>query len=215
MIRVTIADDHPFILSGIRHELEGDADVEIIGCAGNSGETADILDTKACDVLVTDYSMPGGRLGDGLPMLSALRRLYPKTQIVVLTLLNNPALIRDIQKTGVEVVLNKADPTSHIRPAVRAAYLRRAYLPPSVQAMLAGMSSDRGIKLSKRELEVLRQCVAGVSLVEIARRTSRSIKTISTQKSVAMKKLGVSNDYELYQYAESNGLFSGMQGSHV
>lgn len=218
MIKVLIADDHPFVLSGICHELESEPDMEVIGRAQNSGEMADILDATACDVIVTDYSMPGGRLGDGLMMLKALQRLYPATQVVVITMLKNPALIRDMQKAGVAVILNKIDPTSHIRPAVRAAYYRRAYLPPSVQALLTALepaNPRREVKLSKRELDVLRQCAAGVPLVEIARRANRSDKTISAQKSVAMRKLGLSNDYELYQYAETHGLLCDSPQSDV
>ncbi len=214
MIKVLIADDHPFVLNGIRHELDNGPGIKVIGCARNSSEIAEILDTTACDVLVTDYWMPGGCLGDGLIMLKALRRLYPKTRIVVVTMLKNPALIRDIQKAGVKAILNKDDPGNHLRPAVHAAYSHRAYVAPSVQALLVSLEQaapSKDAKLSWRELEVLRQWATGVPLVEIARRTNRSSSTVGVQKSMAMKKLGLNNDYELYQYAETHGLLGSIQ----
>ena len=66
-------------------------------------------------------------------------------------------------------------------------------------------------KLSKRELEVVRKCAAGVPLVEIARQANRSSKTISAQKSMAMRKLGLTSDYELYQYAVTYGMLAAAQ----
>jgi len=94
-------------------------------------------------------------------------------------------------------------------PAIRAAFRGQHYVTPLVQSMLSLAHPDRpepGPRLSRRELEVLRRCAQGIPLVEIARVANRSAKTISAQKSVAMKKLGLSNDYELYEYAKSSGL---------
>ncbi|WER47476.1 response regulator transcription factor [Cupriavidus sp. WKF15] len=209
MIKVLIADDHPIVLSGMRQELAQELGMQMVGTARNSTELVRLLETTACDVIVTDYSMPGGEIGDGLPMLQILRRRYPATRIVVITMLDNPALIQSIRKAGVSVILNKADPLHHLGPAIRAAFSGRSYLPPSQQFTAEAGGTDTSgpeQKLSQRELEVLRQCAAGVSLVEIARQANRSSKTISTQKSIAMKKLGLTSGYELYQYALEHGL---------
>ena len=62
--------------------------------------------------------------------------------------------------------------------------------------------------LSKRELEVVRLFVAGMTIKEISEQLMRSIKTISTQKNTAMRKLGLERDSELFQYAQSNGLMN-------
>ena len=56
--------------------------------------------------------------------------------------------------------------------------------------------------LSKREQEVLRCCLDGMSVTQIAVKFSRSIKTISSQKQKAYKKLGIDNDYELFKIRE-------------
>jgi len=62
--------------------------------------------------------------------------------------------------------------------------------------------------LSKRELEVVRLFVSGMTIKEISEQLNRSIKTISTQKNTAMRKLGIDRDSELFQYAQSNGLLN-------
>ncbi|CAG9185464.1 response regulator transcription factor [Cupriavidus pampae] len=209
MIKVIVADDHPVVLDGICRALAQGNGIEIVGQAGNSTGLMRLLDNTACDIIVTDYAMPGGQYGDGLPMLQMLRRRYPTTRIVVMTMLDNPALIRNIWKIGVSSIINKADEVEQLFPAIRAAFRGQHYVTPLVQSMLSLAHPDRpepGPRLSRRELEVLRRCAQGIPLVEIARVANRSAKTISAQKSVAMKKLGLSNDYELYEYAKSSGL---------
>jgi two-component system capsular synthesis response regulator RcsB len=85
------------------------------------------------------------------------------------------------------------------------------YMSPSVKAVLDGLRVNSAgkrddSKLSRRELEVVRLFVSGMTIKEIAERLNRSIKTISTQKNAAMRKLGIDRDSELFQYAQSNGL---------
>lgn len=211
MIKVLIADDHPIVLGGMCQELARELGMQMVGMARNSTELVRLLETTACDVIVTDYSMPGGEIGDGLPMLQILRRRYPATRIVVITMFDNPALLQSIRKTGVSVILSKADPLHHLVPAIRAAFSGRSYFPPSQHPMAEGEMEavEPGPRLSQRELEVLRKCAAGFSLVEIARQANRSSKTISAQKSMAMKKLGLTSGFELYQYAVEHGLLPG------
>lgn len=217
MIRVLIADDHPIVLSGIHQELSRQAGMETVGMARNSTELIRLLDATACDVVVTDYSMPGGEHGDGIAMLEMLRRRYPNTRIVVFTMLENALSIRSIRSAGVPVVLSKTDPLHHLAPAIRAAFSDLSYVPPSLHELPempdTAVTGEGGphSKLSQRELEVLRQCAAGISLIEIARQANRSRKTISVQKSMAMKKLGLSTGYELCQYAIAHGLLPGRQ----
>lgn len=211
MIKVLVADDHPVVLDGICRGLAQGNGVEVVGKAADSTELVRLLDSTSCDVIVTDYAMPGGQIGDGLPMLQILRRRYPTTRIVVMTMLDNPALLRNIWKAGVSSIVSKADDVEQLFPAIRAAFRGQHYVTPSVQAMLSLATPDKpeeAPRLSRRELEVLRRCAQGIPLVEIARESNRSAKTISAQKSVAMKKLGLSNDYELYEYAKANGLLS-------
>ena len=84
---------------------------------------------------------------------------------------------------------------------------------PSVKASLDTLRMNAGGKrdeviLSKRELEVVRLFVSGMTIKEISEQLNRSIKTISTQKNTAMRKLGIDRDSELFQYAQSNGLLN-------
>jgi len=212
-VRVVVADDHPVILFGAEHALLKFPGMQVVGRARQSTELVDVLQTTACDVLVTDLAMPGGRYGDGLQLIDYLRRYFPGLPIVVLTMLENPALLKQLRELGVTAVVNKSDDMSHIGVAVQRVSCNLEYMSPSVKTALDALRiSSRGkntvTMLSRRELEVVRLFVSGLTIKEISTLLNRSIKTISTQKNTAMRKLGIDRDSELFQYAQSNGLMN-------
>jgi two-component system, NarL family, captular synthesis response regulator RcsB len=212
-VRVVVADDHPVILFGAEHALLKFPGIQVVARARQSTELIKALQTVPCDVLVTDLAMPGGQYGDGLPLIGYLRRNFPDLPIVVLTMLENAALLKRLSELGVPSVVNKADDLSHIGLAVQHVARNLGYMSPSVRAALATLRMNAGGKsdeviLSRRELEVVRLFVSGLTIKEISEQLNRSIKTISTQKNTAMRKLGLERDSEIFQYAQSNGLLN-------
>jgi two-component system capsular synthesis response regulator RcsB len=219
LVKVVVADDHPVILFGAEHALLKFPGIEVVARARQSTELMKVLQTIPCDVLVTDLAMPGGQYGDGLPLIGYLRRNFPDLPIVVLTMLENPALLKRLSELGVTSVVNKADDLSHIGLAVQHVSRHLEYMSPSVKAALDTLRMNSSGKsdeviLSRRELEVVRLFVSGMTIKEISEQLNRSIKTISTQKNTAMRKLGLDRDSELFQYAQSNGL-SNLSSSSV
>jgi two-component system capsular synthesis response regulator RcsB len=215
LVRIVVADDHPVILFGAEHALLKFPGMQVVGRARQSTELVSVLQTTACDVLVTDLAMPGGRYGDGLQLIDYLRRNFPDLPIVVLTMLENAALLKRLSELGVTAVVNKSDDMSHIGIAVQRVSHNLEYMSPSVKAALDALRiNSRGKKtetmLSPRELEVVRLFVSGLTIKEISTLLNRSIKTISTQKNTAMRKLGIDRDSELFQYAQSNGLMNSL-----
>jgi two-component system, NarL family, captular synthesis response regulator RcsB len=212
-IRVVVADDHPVILFGAEHALLKFPGIQVVARARQSTELIKALQTTPCDVLVTDLAMPGGQYGDGLPLIGYLRRNFPEIPIVVLTMLENAALLKRLGELGVIAVVHKSDDLSHIGLAVQHVSRNLEYMSPQVKVALETLRINTGGKneeviLSKRELEVVRLFVSGMTIKEISEKLNRSIKTISTQKNTAMRKLGLDRDSELFQYAQSNGLLN-------
>jgi two-component system capsular synthesis response regulator RcsB len=210
-IRVVIADDHPVILLGARHALAQFPDIEVVAQARQSTDLVKALTSGPCDALVTDLAMPGGLHGDGLPLIGYVRRHFPALPIVVLTMLENAAVIRRLSEMGVIGVVSKSDDLAHIGLAVRHVARGRAYAGPSVRAVREAVRTSGGAKgddarLSPREIEVIRLFVSGMTVKEIAGRLNRSIKTVSSHKIAALRKLGLERDSELFQYAQSAGL---------
>lgn len=210
-IRVAIADDHPALLIGIAHELSGTSAITVVGSAANSTELIAILDAHACDVLVTDYAMPGGEYGDGMALLSFVKRRFPQIQIVLFTMIENPGVFRALLAQDIHCILSKADAASHIVHAVRAAYSKGRYFSPTVDELIKQVESaqPRDVKaLTRREAEIVRLYVSGLTVNQIAARMNRSKQTVSAQKRSAMRKLGIDREADLFKYALENGLVS-------
>ena len=208
-LRVILADDHPVVRSGVRLLLERDAAASVVAEAGTPEALFEALAREPADLGLTDFSMPGGSAADGLSMLARLRQRWPQLPVVVLTMAGNPAVLRAILATGVHGLLDKSDALAELTVAVNAAAHRRGYLGAGVRRILqASATEEPGRALSRRETEVLRLFVSGLTVSQIARRLNRSVKTISHQKMGAMAKLGLHSDLELYAYAREHGLLS-------
>ncbi|MGH8780893.1 response regulator [Paraburkholderia sp.] len=213
ILRVILADDHPFVLLGTRVSLAAHADVAVVGEAGSPAALLDLLRRTPCDVLVTDLTMPeaDGSTADGLRLLTRVRHGWPALRIVVLTGLTNAAILRAILAEGVTGILNKIEPMDELIVAIRRAACGHAYLGKSILDAIAATSGDAPgtaarRPLSPREAEVVRLFADGQSISGIARTLGRDIRTVSRQKRDAMVKLGVRNDAGLFIYVRANGL---------
>ncbi len=209
-LQIFVADDHPIVRASVRMEILRMADAQVVGEASNADELLAFLRNDTCDLLVTDFNMPGQTEEDGLAMLDLIRQLKPKLPIVVLTMLTNPALLRAIHDRGVTALVIKSDGMGELSNALRSVAAGDRYVSANARQLFQ-MSPRRdaaapGVPLTAREAEVLRLFASGRTVSEIAAQRGRSVKTISHQKISAMNKLGLRNDPELYTYAHEHGL---------
>ncbi|MET3654780.1 response regulator transcription factor [Dyella japonica] len=216
-IKVAILDDHPVLLAGMGELLAGAQGMTIAGLVRDSTELVRLLGSQLVDVVLTDFSMPHGRFGDGIALLRFLQRRFPQIKLALFTGVESPSLLQSVIDIRVSVIVSKVDSLACLEPAIRAAYANDTYLSPRVVKLLA-QSAGRQVTeaaptLSKRESEVLRMFAEGMSLKEIGVRVGRSPKTISAQKSSAMKKLDLTSDAEIFKYAIVHGLVPASQAS--
>ena len=212
-LRVMLADDHPFVLLGVRATLATQRGFTVVGEAMSPSSLIDLMETTPCDVLVTDLTMPdlSGDADDGMRLIRRIRNHWPEVRIVVLTSLTNAAILRSIMSDGVIGMLNKMESMDELAIAIRSAGMGRSYVSQSILQTLAaasgepvGMSPIR--HLSPRQAEVIRMFVRGKSISEIARVLDRDVRTVSRQKRDAMAKLGVSNDPGLFAFVRAHGM---------
>jgi two-component system capsular synthesis response regulator RcsB len=214
-LRIALSDDHPVVRAGVRALLESasafNENWRVVAEAANADELLTLLASTPVDLLITDFSMPGSRAGDGLSLLGQIKRRHPQLPVIVLTMIGNVPVLRSIADAGVKGLLDKAAAGTELPQAVRAVMQGRHYYGEALRQMLdsvrSGGERDEAA-LSPREAEVLRLFAAGSSVSEIAAQLHRSKQTISRQKTDAMTKLGLKNDLEIYDYARSKGLLS-------
>ncbi|MEH8163428.1 response regulator [Aeromonas allosaccharophila] len=208
--KIILADDHPLILTGIRSLIDQiTPHCEVVAEAYQVSELLKSLQQHHCDLLITDFSMPGDTRCDGLVMIQQLRRDYPNLPIIVLTQIQNSAILQSLIQVGVNGLILKKSVINELADAIRQILLGHRYIGPAVNMLLAdaGVSSQGNISpLTPKESEVVRLLASGMSVSEVADYLHRSVKTISTQKKSAMLRLGISSDSALFDYAKSSGL---------
>lgn len=208
-MRIIISDDHPVVLIGLKTSLHDyGGGLKVVGEANSGPGLLDLLARMPCDLLITDFSMPADTNGcDGLALLQTLRERYPELPILVLTMLRNPALVQNMISVGVRGVVDKMAMAKELMLAIDVIRAGRSYLSERMRQQIEGMYpvGDEPV-VSRREAEVIRFLAQGLTVSEIARRLDRSVKTISQQKRDAMRKLNLSSDKQLYDYARVVGL---------
>nr|WP_180206635.1 response regulator transcription factor [Pseudomonas sp. SbOxS1]NYU06894.1 response regulator transcription factor [Pseudomonas sp. SbOxS1] len=215
-LRIIIADDHPVVLTGIEMALSSFADptCSVVAKAENADELIHHLQRTPCDLVISDYAMPYGRLPDGLALMGYLKRHFAPRPLIVVTMLRNPSLLQALLNIGVNGLFDKRSALNEVKRAVIAVAKGRRYLCPTfaeildIQSLPASGFSAPSVNLSNREIEVVRLFAQGLSGRQIAAQLNRSEKTISRQKRTAMDKLGLGHDGGLVEFARVSGLIS-------
>lgn len=204
-LKVVIADDHPVVVLGLREVIVRDERLNLVGEALSSSQLVEQLTLHQPDLVITDFNMPGDETyGDGLQLIEFITEHFPQVKILVLTMVSNHLIISRLLEMGVAGVIAKSHIHEEIGKALNALANDRRYNAPSVLATSVVTNpkviDERFSTLSPREVEVLRLVVAGTSVGDIARQLDRSVKTVSTQKVSAMRKLEVLTDHALITY---------------
>lgn len=209
LIKVVIADDHSVMRLGMELALSETPMLRLVASCSNSTDLIACLDSIACDVLVTDYAMPGGQHGDGLALIDYVLERHSSVGVVVMTGMDRPVIARSLVAKGVTNIVSKADDMHHLNAAVLAAFARRNYLSPSIAPLIESLSDvGNGLLsiLSPREYQVLSLYVGGATINEIASLLGRSKQTVSSQKVRAMAKLNITSEADLFKHAAELGL---------
>ncbi|CAJ0795351.1 Transcriptional regulatory protein RcsB [Ralstonia psammae] len=217
-IRVVVLDDHAVVRHGLAARLKQEADIEVCGMFASGREIVRALkdNTLEVDVLLMDYSLGPTEI-DGLNLIRLIRVRYPELKILVASAHHNKATVGMVMHAGARGFVGKEEELSELVRAIRtvaaggkrlnaalAAEMERDALSADAPAPTANGTNklsallDRS-ELSPREREVLRCCLDGMSVTDVAEKFARSIKTISSQKQSAYRKLGIRTDTELFK----------------
>jgi two-component system response regulator NreC len=203
-IRLVLADDHAVVRSGLRMLLDSESDFEVVAEASNIEDARRYVRGHHPKVLVLDLNMPGGSSLEAIP---AIRAESPDTEIVVLTMQQEPAFAREALRAGALGYVLKEAADDELVEAVRRAAAGESYLNPKLGARIAaepppGPPDD----LSEREADVLRLIALGHTNAEIGEQLCLSVRTVETHRSHIQQKLRVSTRAELVGYALDRGL---------
>jgi len=207
MIKLLLADDHAIVREGLKQLLAMTKEVQVVAEASNGNEVLEFVRKDKFDVLLLDMSMPGI---SGINLIIRLQSVAPSLPIVMLTMHNDPQIVRRVAKAGVAGYLTKDCEPESLLSAIKTVVKGRRFIDPALADRFMfelGPQENQNLlsNLSPRESEVFHLLAQGISVNEIAQRLTVSNKTISTHKMRLMQKMQFKNNSEIVRYAIENG----------
>lgn len=204
-VRVALADDHAVVRSGVRWALESHQDLDIVGEAGDVSELLEILEHARCDVVVLDIRMPGR---SGLDALPEILERWPGIGVVVLSMHDDPAIVRAGIERGASAYLLKSAGSDELAEAIRAVAAGHSYIQSQlVLPVLVAMVDQSAPRMPPSEnLELLGLVADGLSNSEIAAHLEIGEAGVKARLRAAFAELGVASRAEAVAAALRRGL---------
>lgn len=208
MIRVLLADDHAIVRGGVKQLLALTEDIEVAAEAVDGAQVMEQLLKTCFDLVLLDMSMPGI---SGVDLITHIRRQQPALPILVLSMRNEPQLVRHALNAGASGYLTKDNEPETLVAAIRKTAGGGRFIDPLlVEQMVFGADTpgpnQAHQRLSNREFHILCLLAHGQSVNQIAAKLSISNKTVSTHKARLMQKMAFENNADLVRYGMAHAL---------
>lgn len=211
MKKILVVDDHTmFRQAVIAIIMERMSDGSMVCDNANSADTArNKLAEHSYDLIILDISMPGT---SGMALLPEVRALYPQTPVLMLSMYPEEQFALQALRLGASGYMTKQEAAEELIAAIQCILSGGSYVSRSFSRQLVDHVLQRNTvpelrhsRLSRRELEVLKQLVTGKTLKRIGDDMGLSIKTISTYKTRLKAKMGIRNSADMVRYAMLQG----------
>jgi len=212
-IKVVVADDHTILRQGIKALLDNQEGIEVVGEAKDGREAIKTIEELLPDVILMDIAMPGL---NGLEATRRIKKKFPKTKVVVLTMHANEEYIFQILNAGADGYLVKETAFQDLISAINAVHKGEAFMSPSIskKVMTDYIQRAQGEEkvgfdtLTTREREILQLVAEGNSNKKIAEALFISPKTVETHRAHIMDKLNIHDRAGLIKYAIRKGMIN-------
>jgi DNA-binding NarL/FixJ family response regulator len=209
-LRVFLVDDHAMFRTGVRAELG--AYVDVVGEASTVSQAISSVSATQPDVVLLDVHMPDG---GGRAVLEAVRRTHPQVKFLALSVSDAAEDVIGLIRAGARGYVTKTISPEDLASAIRRVAEGDAVFSPRLAGFVldafaarpdAPVADPELDQLTNREREVLRLLARGYAYKEIAKELYISIKTVETHVSNVLRKLQMSNRYELSRWAADRRL---------
>ncbi|OGN88433.1 MAG: hypothetical protein A2158_01065 [Chloroflexi bacterium RBG_13_46_14] len=199
---IILADDHPVVRKALRNDLEKEADFVVLAEAGDGEEAVRLASQLTPDVVIMDIGMP--KL-NGIEATRQIKASYPDIIILVLTVYDDIEHVLGILESGADGYLTKNILVEDIIKSIRSVVAGEIVLSPLVFKQVLKyalrhrtkpLRLDTGVKLTPRELEILKLIAKGISNKEIAIELNISSRTVKSHMVDIFRKLDVSSRTE-------------------
>jgi len=201
MIRVICVDDHPLVRKGIALILSNEADMELVGEAGNGNDAVKLFRQLKPDVTLMDLRLPEL---DGINAVKQIRAEFPDARIIALTSFDGDQDIYRALEAGVRGYLLKESVHTEVLAAIRSVYAGKRLISQEASDRLSTFS--RNESLTPKEVEVLTLVAQGFSNKEIAAKLGKAAGTIKIHVQNILEKLQASDRTHAVTIAAQRGI---------
>lgn len=206
--KVFVCEDHAIIVDGLKLLLDNNTEFSLAGFTYSGGELLAQLHKVQPDILLLDLNL---KEHDGLSLLEQLRKVNQNIKVLILTMYQDEELIERARKLGANGYLPKNVGNEGLLLAFREVETNPFYVPDSLKKKIEQRSAYRDqfidkMKLTRREVEIIRSIADGQPSHQIAEKLFVSPHTIETHRKNILRKLGLSNAAELVRFAHENFL---------
>jgi two-component system NarL family response regulator len=199
-IRLILADDHALFREGLKVLLDLESEISIVAETGSIDGLVELVETTPADILLLDLQMERSSLAE-------IETLAKSISVLVVTASEFVGDALAAIRFGARAVVLKRFAVETLMDAILSVAAGEVWLPPGVQAELAGRLRDPSSSpLSPREVEVVRLVGLGLRNAEVAKRLFISEETVKSHLNNIFNKLGIQDRVELTVYAIRTGL---------
>jgi len=188
-ITILIVDDHTLVREGLREILQTQADLRVVGEAGDSAATIALAEKERPDVILLDIEIPGG---DASATVREIRERSPESRVIVLSMHEGPQLVQALLGAGIRGYLLKSVHWEELVVVIRAVYSdsNRVILGVSQESLRYVGQEPSPDPLSAREREVLNLVAQALSNSQIASALHLTEATVKRHLANIFSKLG-------------------------
>ena len=209
-IRILMVEDQPICRLGIRMSLAGTGvSAELVGEAENVQQALAFLEEHGTDIdlILLDYALPDGT---GLDVIEAAKRLCPEVKIVILSGEAGGAIVKQLMDKGINGFMGKDIQPEELSAVLDTVMQGNTYEGQQTMHLQSDLKADMDTlaTLTRREMEIITLCAAGMSAKQIAEELNITPHTVENHKDSIFNKLKVKSTSELILYAFRVGLIS-------
>lgn len=209
MIRVLLIDDHPIVRQGLRHLIDSEPDLRVVGEAGDTSSGAALLATLQPHVAIIDLNLPNPGSVD---LVRCCRQATPPVAPLILTMHREESTFRDALDRGAAGYVLKENASSDVLLGIRAVAAGGMYFSPTIAGFLSRWRDSTAEEtggslvdpLTPTERKVLRLIAANRTSKEIAHELCSSPRTIDSHRANICEKLGLRGAQALLRFALEN-----------
>jgi len=213
MITKILVDDHVIMRDGLRHLLDEESDIKVVGEADNGRKAVKLALEKKPDIVIMDIAMQDM---NGIEATRQITSDNPDIKVIALSMHSERQIVVGVFRAGASGYLLKESSGLELVDAIRTIHLGRKYLSQKISDIvlqeISNVKKDTeeiGVDiLTNRECEILQLISEGNSTKKIADVLFISPKTVESHRANIMEKLNIHNIPELTKYAIRAGLTS-------